>query len=392
MTRAVVVSGPITGPTARLMAGLMVGLMVGVIAVVLLAGCRDDAEPVAAVEPARTDEAAVKRMPAGSRATPVRDADPHGLAGISPKAAAARLETLAMADAIAKQGDARSLSVAALLRTAALGPPDDEIDPDTFFAAPQLDDTARDWLGRASAGAPDDVLPLVVALYFERADGARREALLARWRALEPDNLAPILFARLPQAALFEAATTTTVYDSHYDDVLRAIVAGLTLPSIESTLRLRAARDGVLPDEYVAGIANSFWYAMLSPSLQDVTTPCRQQPLPERRRGQCRWIAEILFRGSDTIPSERIGAGLLKRFAQRPSEREEADASDLEARWLDARISETYRRDPRTHLRQFVRLVTRSESFTERSLKRHLVVEAGFSALPPAGWTPDRER
>ena len=99
-----------------------------------------------------------------------------------------------------------------------------------------------------------------------------------------------------------------------------------------------------------------------------------------------------MFRRGDTILTDMIGASMIQRLAETASERQEAQARRREDNWLMLCMGEAYEREPRAHLKRFARLLTGTELFTERSLMRQLVVEAGYPPLPPPGWDHDSNR
>lgn len=327
----------------------------------------------------------------GPHPDPAQAEAPDNIADGDLQAERGRRETLALAAAVAEGGDAQALAVAALLRTAGLPPAEDVKADASAMAKPGMDDTVRDWLDTAERQAPDDVVRLVVAIYLERFDEGRRQALIARWRALEPDNLVPILFLRLPDSALFDAAMTANVYDSHYDDFLRAVFTSLMRPSIQSRVRLRAAQEGVLPEEYVAALANNAWFSTSMPSLDPISSPCRKQPLDEVRRAPCRRLAEILVGRSDTLLSELIGVAIMKRHANTSAELREIEERHRTLRWITRCSSESYERDPRTHMKRYAQILKAAGAFTEQSMLRQFALEAGYPPVPPPGWQPGQE-
>ena len=351
-----------------------------------LAACQPDATPADAKK--TQVESAASRNEAAPRDAPTTvGLETH----VAPPRPIAREEMSALADAVAEQGDAHSLAVAALLRD--FGDDKSMLLPGASpNVVPKPNDKIRKWLDDAERQSPDEVVVLVVAIYLERFDTVRRKALIDRWRALEPDNLTPILFAQYPEAQLFDAASSANRYDSHYADFLRAVVGSLLRPSLQAHVRLIAARSGNTPEEYVVGLATSYWSLVLMPAFQQILTPCRQQQLADARHLQCRWIAEIMFRRGDTILTDMIGASMIQRLAETASERQEAQARRREDNWLMLCMGEAYEREPRAHLKRFARLLTGTELFTERSLMRQLVVEAGYPPLPPPGWDHDSNR
>ena len=359
----------------------------GLLVLVLLGGCGPETAPVDVV-PKRS-----KRETVGMPAVVSTHGDPvQGDVAIQPAAldagdAANRRDMRALADALAKAGDAEALALAALFRTSGLPPVDGAGTDEGRKAAPKPDPKVRDWLDTAERQAPDDVVALVVAIHLERFDEARRQALIARWRALEPDNLVPLLHARLPEAALLDATASTSVYDSHYDDFLRAVFTNLARPTVRPRLRLPVPAD-MPPEEVLAGQASNIWYSISEPSLDQISKPCLIQPLAEERQVQCRRLAGVLALHSDSALSEVLGLGMTKRFAKTPSEVRDIEERKRTLRWITACSSASYERDPRTHMKRYAKIVTSFDAFTEQSMMRRLALEAGYSPTPPPGWQP----
>lgn len=293
---------------------------------------------------------------------------------------------LALADDVARLGDAQALALAALLRDGALlgaGP--------RGAGAPaarpkRMDPKVREWIDEAQRRAPDEVTVLVFAIYVERDDPARRAALLARWRTLEPQNLAPVLHGSLPETALFEAASSASVYDSHYDDVLRLIIDTLPRISSQALARLGAASPGMTQDEQAAAMALVFWASLGLPPFQRISAPCRAADLPAARRQTCRQVAEVLLRRSDVLIAEAIGGSIFLRGPGTDAEKKDAEASRREGDWLMGCMQQAYARNPRAFTRRFAQLIRGGMHTTERMVMRQLVVEAGFPPAPPAGW------
>lgn len=289
-----------------------------------------------------------------------------------------------LADTIAEEGDGQALAVAALLRDTAL--PDEAASDAPSGVVPTMDEKARRWLDEAQRRAPDDVVVLVLAIHLERFDKARRQALIARWRALEPNNLVPILYEQRPEAELLDTAEKASVYDSHYDDFIRTMVQILLKPSNQSVMRRRAAQARVSIEEAAIIMTMGILAAAVMPTFHGIVESCRQPAMADLRRRQCRSIAGVLFRHSDTLISELIGASMTERLAETEAERREAENGKREYTWLSMQSSDAYARDPRTYMRRFAQLLVGTQPFTERSMMRQLVAEAGYSPQPPPGW------
>jgi hypothetical protein len=368
----------------RLLPCLLALLMV---AAMSSTGCRRSTEaPVVEDEPERAASVAEEVTPAridapvASRpAVPARPAVPPGTQ-----------DMLTVAATVARQGDPQALAVAAMLRDAALsgaGPAGSE----TPAPANRMDDTVRAWLDEAERRAPDDLIGLLFAVYLERHDESRRQALIARWRRLEPRNLAPVLHATLPEPVLFEQAQTTDVFDSHYDDMLRTIVLRLSRASSDAQSRLFAAQPGIPRAEQEMAMAIALWSAVAQPAFQRVAASCRAQAMAGLRRGQCRWVAQVLMERSDILVAESVGADMAARLAATPAEGARAIAHRREGEWLTARLGDAYRDDERGFVVRYRQVLFAVPQITERAMMRRLVAEAGYPPTPPPGWDRRQE-
>lgn len=298
---------------------------------------------------------------------------------------AGRADMLALADDVARLGDAQALALAALLRDAALLGAAAQGAGAPAAQPKRMDEKVREWIDEAQRRAPDEVTMLVFALYVERDDVARREALLARWRTLEPQNLAPVLHGTLPESELFEAALSASVYDSHYDDVLRLIIDTLSRAASPSLSRVSPASPGMTRDEQAVAMALVFWASTGSPAFQRISTPCRAADLSAARRQACRHVAEILLRRSDVLIAEAIGGSIFMRGPGSATEKVEAEACKRETQWLLGYMQQAYERDPRAFARRFAQLIRGGMHMSERMVMRQIVIEAGFPPGPPAG-------
>lgn len=335
--------------------------------------------PAPSIESGREHAPLGDAEPMGSRESSARSANVRGPGSSSEHVR----DMLALADTVAVQGDAQALTLAALLRDSALTSADFA---NGASSTATTDDNVRRWLDEAERKAPDDAAILALAVHAERRDMARRQALIARWRALEPDNMVPVLYSSLPEQAMFEAAADTTVFDSHYDGILRLIMDVLSRTSSPVLARMRAAGAGALQEEHDVVFAISYWSMIGIPAFQAVTRPCRSEVPNELRRQECRWIAMVLLHRSDNIMAETVGANMLQRGLGSAAERAQAEAYTRESQWLIVCTADAYARNRRVYAQRFHRLIRGTPHFTERTLMRLLAVETGYPPMPPRGW------
>lgn len=350
-----------------------------------LAACQpSSSSPQADVVPVAAT--ANPRSPVKDDATP---ADPV----LSPvieavRSRAYRDDMLALADTVAALGDARALALAAKLRSIGLWREPAQQNAGRDVAN---DATIRRWLQDAERLAPDDVTALVLSMDMLALDKARRSALIARWRRLEPGNLVPILHAELPEDALFEAAATATVFDDHYRDAILAGVDTLSRVSSPVLTRMRE-RSPQGPEAHDAVMVIAFWAASVMPGFQKISTPCRAEGLSDVRLRQCDHIARVMIASKGGLLTEMIGTAMLRRLpTATAADRAAADARERERDWLTYRTSELTKRDEHAYMVHFLTALRASAQFDERALMREVLRVSGVPTAPPAGWRKDQD-
>lgn len=358
-------------------------VLLSVTAGFLLAACGPEAASPAQADTTDAQSQARSRPEVASRDTTPK-AKPRVNAPVPVKGPHPAMLTLA--DEVAALGDAQALALAAMLRDGALlgAGPENTVGPET--PPPRMDEKVREWIDEAQRRAPDEATVLVLAVYLERYDEARRQALVARWRALEPQNLVPLFHATLPEAALFEAAAGTSVYDSHYDDVLRLFIDTLLRASPSALARASASQQGLTREEQAGALALVFWLSSSNPAFQRIAVPCRADGQTGARQQQCRRIAEVLLRRSDVLIAEMLGGNMISRVSGIAAEKAEVEAYEREGQWLMSCIGQLEQRNPRMLMRRYAQLIRGGQHVTERMVMRQIVVESGFPPAPPAGW------
>lgn len=299
-----------------------------------------------------------------------------------------RDDLLALADDVAVLGDARALAIAATLRGIGLWREAPGKDAGTVKAP---DARIRHWLDESERLAPNDVTALVLSLDMLKTDAARQSALHARWRRLEPDNLVPILHAALPEDALFQAAATATVFDSHYDDAIRAGIDTLSRVSSPALTRLRERSPELGPDGHDVTVVIGFVVASALPAFQNVSAPCRAQSLSDLRLQQCDRIARTLAQHSDIMIAEMIGIAMIGRLSTADAEdRSTAEAMDREKDWLIHHSGALSQRELRAYMTRFAVALRETPQIGERELMRKVLQASGVPTVPPADWRPAR--
>src|SRR5690606_28686786 len=128
------------------------------------------------------------------------------------------------AEQLAASGKARDLAFAATLLEGArpAAPAASAPDGDAPSQAVRRDARVGQWRQLASARAGSDVVANVLLLQGDTAaDAAVRKQALERWRKLEPDNLAPRLYAGTAAGDWLSQAGSYARLDQHYYEQLR---------------------------------------------------------------------------------------------------------------------------------------------------------------------------
>ncbi len=292
-----------------------------------------------------------------------------------------------------EDGTARDFALAALLLAVAQETGADASGPPVHAADP---DAGR-WITRAAAEAKHDVLANLLLLGVTEGTDAtataivRREAA-ARWRAAEPDNLAPLLFMELEPSALLAAAGGTTRFHLHYVEATgwaaQALVAQEAALEGASDGRGDGIVDGAAAgaEERATTLAAGVVAAFALPSLQPLSEACSVEAAAAdvAREAACRHVATTMRSASDT----RIGAMFGRAIARRLSTAEDAAFLDAEERDSDWRVRQFLVATTGGNAAGLHRYYTDATLATERSLEERVIRDAGLSLVPPEGWEP----
>src|SRR5690606_10809355 len=198
---------------------------------------------------------------------------------------------------LAATGQPRELAFAAtLLSLADRIPPEGAVPGgDAPSQASPDDPRVAQWRQLASARAGSDVLANILLLQGDsRAGAATRDQALQRWRRLEPDNLAPLLFAGDAEAWLPQAGAHARL-DMHYYDRLRWIQAALAAHPPRVAERAMFGGADVAADEAAAIAAAGILAAVTLPGLRTLGEACRDDALDATptRRADCRHVGRV---------------------------------------------------------------------------------------------------
>ncbi|NZA26161.1 hypothetical protein H0E84_07160 [Luteimonas sp. SJ-92] len=289
---------------------------------------------------------------------------------------------------LADDGGPRDLALAALLR--------DVVRQGEGDAPVAADPQTRIWRETAFARAGTDVVALNLIAAGAGADEAVRGRALARWRQLEPGNLAPwLLDDGAGVDASLGAARTTRGFNGHFFAQLRAIVAALDRhpPAPEQAALLIGVPDAPATSQgYAAAMGMSLLVARTLPALQPLSEACREAiaagPVSERGAA-CRSAARLLA-GADMMLLRMVGLGMAEDLA---ADADAQRAAREARRRFDWQMLEWGRLSVAAEaggLEDLVRLLADPAITGEPALVERLLTEAGIPLQPPAGWQPPR--
>lgn len=333
----------------------------------LVAG-QGHAQMPAGVEPENQDAAAMQAVQTASQAWYTRSA--HELAAT---------------------GKAREQAFAALLLQVADWKPPMEAQADDgrpSQPAPGDPRIAR-WRALAAAHAGNDVI--ANALLVSSMDASVRRQAAARWRASEPDNLAPLLWQGLNGDALLAAVRGSKQFDLHYYEKLRWMQqALLSHPPTPAELAVLNQVSQAPVAEIAMVTVMAIDTATMMPGLQPLLAACRQDAIGAsvRRSEDCRQLGLLLRDQSDTQLGVSIGLGLMKRLASTPAEQADADAHRREFDWRLQQWLALTAGQPRDGIPEFLRRFEDPSITAEPQMINRLLQENGIPLQPPAGWQP----
>ncbi|WP_149195115.1 hypothetical protein [Luteimonas suaedae] len=294
-----------------------------------------------------------------------------------------------IAPRLAESGQPRALAFAALLRETGLRHGSDA-------AAPPADARAREWREMAFARAGSDLAALTLLLAGTDDEDPIRAKALARWRQLEPANLAPLLRdAEASPRQVLEAARTATRMDTHAYAQLRAMLDGYRShpPTAEEADRLLGdadGRSGTL-DAYAA-IHGMGLLAAAMPNLQPLLEFCRDTATAAPTSIQaddCRNAGALLMAG-DTHLVRMLGFALAEEMVRDDDTYHVLNAARRRFDWQMLQWGRLSASAPGGGIDDFVRLLRDPAIGDEPGLVERLLREAGIPLDPPAGWQPPR--
>ena len=259
-------------------------------------------------------------------------------------------------------------------------------------------DSPREALARqliADVDRSDDAVALAVAAQAGAAlaDKALVVASMQRWRSLEQDNLAPLLFSSMPVDELLVAARAATRYQSHgYDQVRLMSDAFQRVPISREETGADAWKEYPSAELRAGVAAFAIWAAQAFPSLRLLTEACRDEALEATptRRADCLHVARTLASHSDNQLMAGMGIGMLKRAANTPEDIALADTLARNHAWQQRKYHEVLssQRGTAQEAEGMLRLLRTPGIDSEIQLLEAALREQGISLLPPQDWNP----
>ena len=297
---------------------------------------------------------------------------------------------------LAATGKPRALAFAAtLLEVANWQPPMEPGADDGQPSQPVPVDARIDrWRVQASTRAGKDVIANALLMTGDKNATLRTQAA-ARWRAVEPDNLAPTLLSNMDADALLAQARTATRFDLHYYDKLRWMQQALVShpPTSAEFAALTGDDKPTLPEMAIITVMG-IDAATAMPGLAPVSQACRKEAIDATpRRGEdCRHLAQVLANASDTLLGSSVGRAMLARLARSPAQAEAASESSRQHAWRQQQWIELTRKQPRDGMAYFLRLLADPAVQSEPQLIERLLQENNIPLQPPADWQPQPYR
>jgi hypothetical protein len=253
------------------------------------------------------------------------------------------------------------------------------------------DPRVAQWRQLASARAGSDVLANILLLQGDsRTADATRGQALERWQRLEPDNLAPRLYAGAAEDWLPQAGAYARL-DMHYYEQLRWIQAALAAHPPRANERAMFGGADVAPEEAAAIAAAGIMAAVALPGLRTLAEACRDAlDAAPTRRADCGHVGRVAADTADTSLGTSIGISLLQATAATPVQRADAQALQRRQDWQMIQWNRAAASQPDDGAAQFVRLLRDPTVRSERDLVERVLAEAGIPHEPPAGWEMPR--
>lgn len=289
-----------------------------------------------------------------------------------------------VARALGRSDGARDLALAAVLQATAR----------PHVAAEALASDAARWRAEAARkGAGDTITQqLLVAAAMVGEAPAEAVAAARRWQALEPGNLAPVMFQDLDADAVLAAAAQSGRNTPDPYPLQRWAATALRRHP-PTAAEWAGLGEGPRPSDeiHAAGWAASL-QALLLPDYREVLGACTGRELrAPGRAAACGRMAELLLARPQTVLDERIGLSIAREQAGSAAEAGALDAQRRGVDWRQEQLGELAMREDGDEA-AFARLLADPSIDTEDQLGRRLLSAAGVAIEPPASWQAPWQR
>ncbi|HVI59606.1 MAG TPA: hypothetical protein VM619_12160 [Luteimonas sp.] len=292
---------------------------------------------------------------------------------------------------LAATGKPRELAFAATLLQLAGDAPVEPPAPgdDTPSQPASRDPRIAQWRQLASARAGSDVLANVLLMQGDTAaDAATRREAAARWARLEPDNLAPVVFAMQRPAGWLPQAGAYARFDTHYYELARWMIAALRDRPLRPDESAALGVDSLPEDAVAVAVVGILAGVAMPVNLLQSKECLRDEELAATptRRMDCRHVARLLVEASDTSLAESIGLALLRATAVTPAEVLDADLRQRRKDWQMLEWGRLAREQDDMGTAQFASLLRDPAIANEQELIARVLADAGVPPDPAEGW------
>ncbi len=249
-------------------------------------------------------------------------------------------------------------------------------------------------LGQALAEALLSDDPVILALASVAAAGiAEQRALTRRWAELEPGNLAPLVFGRVPTEELLPQTGARQDYLSHSQAQVRLLFEAfrqVPMSREEANHGLdnpdRRVRDA---DADAVMAAWAIWAAIGLPAFQELTQPCKGQALKVTalRRAECMQLGRTLALRSDGVLEKSIGIAIVRNSAQTDADAMLAESLRHTADWQRGKWMEVLvTLNEQAQATHAIRMLQTPGIESEVQAMQATLRENGIPLEPPADW------
>ena len=238
-------------------------------------------------------------------------------------------------------------------------------------------------------------LSLATQVGVRRKDQHAISSTAGRWQVVEPDNLAPRLFADTPIDTVLAGARDTTRYETHGYDQIRLMTSVFKRWPM-SREEMGSGYSKALADDEARAAANAFgiWAAFAIPAFQNLVNACRDGDLlsTPTRREDCLHVGKVMAGNSSDLLSKGIGISILERAASTQEDIALATTLRRNKEWQQHHYFEifTEHKDEQQYASDMLRLLKTPGVDNEIQLMETALREKGIALVPPQDWQPPK--